>query len=429
MQFHPAQRYDVVVAGGGSAGVAAAVAAARCGARTLLVEAAGFLGGAATLRNVLTYCGLYTLGPQPRPAVGGIAREVVARLRALRALVGPKRFRGVFVVFDPEAVKRVLDELALAAGVDVLLHGLLIGAERDGDAIRSVTIHDRSGSRLVEARAFVDASGDGDLAHFAGAATRYGNDGVINMGTLGARFGGIPREVEVSAARWSEAIRAAKARGVPHLSKEAGLVVRLPISGDVVAYLVAEQYDAREAASIGAAEMRGRRQAWSYLEVVRGIPGHEQAYLVSTGPEFGTRESRHIDAVYRVAAEDLRSSARFPDCIALGAWASEFHDAATLDSSFEKPGRDTYDIPLRALRSRDVCNLFAAGRTADGDRVAGASLRVMGTAFATGQAAGIAAAQLAAQGNLCADAVRKALRAQGALLDGENLPEPVRIEP
>src|SRR5207245_11755578 len=126
------------------------------------------------------------------------------------------------------------------------------------------------------------------------------------LGRPGARSGGAPRGVPVWAARGAAAIQAAKARGVPHLSKETGLVVRLPISGDVVAYLVAEEYDARDAASIGAAEMRGRRQAWSYLEVIRGIPGHENAYLVSTGPEFGTRESRHIDAVYQVTAEDLR---------------------------------------------------------------------------------------------------------------------------
>src|SRR5207245_1574395 len=162
------------------------------------------------------------------------------------------------------------------------------------------------------------------LAYLGGASTRYGNRGFINMGTLGMRFGGVPRGAEVSAARWGEAIRAAKARGVRHLSKEKGLVVRLPISGDVVAYLVGEE------------------------------------------------------------------------CVALGAWASEFHDPTTLDSSFAKPGKGTYDIPLRALMSRDTVNLFAAGRTADGDQIAGASLRVMGTAFATGQAAGIAAAHCAA---------------------------------
>ena len=173
--------------------------------------------------------------------------------------------------------------------------------------------------------------------------------------------------------------------------------------------------------------MRGRRQAWAYLDVIRRIPGHANAYLVSTGPEFGTRESRHIEAVYQVTAEDLRTGARFADCIALGAWASEFHDAATLESSFERPGRETYDIPLRALMSRDVANLFAAGRTVDGDRIAGASMRVMGTAFAIGHAAGVAAAHLAAQGSVSADAVRTALLAQDALLDGDSLPDPVML--
>ena len=421
-------KYDVVVAGGGSAGVAAAVAAARIGARTLLVEAAGFLGGAATLRNVLTYCGLYTLDERPRPAVGGVAQEVLAELRGLGALIGPMRFRGVFVVFDPEAVKLVLDRIALASGADILLHALVTGAERDGNKIRSVTVQDRSGPRRIAADAFVDASGDGDLAYFGGASTRYGNRGFINMGTLGMRFGGVPRGAEVSAARWGEAIRAAKARGVRHLSKEKGLVVRLPISGDVVAYLVGEEYDARDAASVAGAEMRGRGQAWAYLEVIRGIPGHERAYLVSTGPEFGTRESRHINAVYQVRAEDLRTGARFDDCVALGAWASEFHDPTTLDSSFAKPGKGTYDIPLRALMSRDTVNLFAAGRTADGDQIAGASLRVMGTAFATGQAAGIAAAHCAADGSVSADRVRKALAAQGALLDADRLPDAVPMD-
>src|SRR5260370_735015 len=107
------------------------------------------------------------------------------------------------------------------------------------------------------------------------------------MGTLGTGFGGIPREVPVSAARWSEAIRAAKARGVPHLSKETGLVVRLPISGDVVAYLVGEEYDARDAASIGAAEMRGRRQAWAYLEAIRVLPGAAAASTHTRPPRPG----------------------------------------------------------------------------------------------------------------------------------------------
>src|SRR5215475_14369263 len=124
------EQYDVAVVGGGSAGVAAAIAAARCGARTVLLEKAGCLGGAATLRNVLTYCGLYTLGEVPRQAVAGVAEEVMRGLRRLGAVTGPQRHRGVFVVFDPEAVKHVLDSLCAEAGVDVLLHAFVCGATR-----------------------------------------------------------------------------------------------------------------------------------------------------------------------------------------------------------------------------------------------------------------------------------------------------------
>ncbi|TDP96640.1 FAD-dependent oxidoreductase [Labedaea rhizosphaerae] len=410
--------FDVIVAGGGSAGVAAAVGASQAGARTLLVERGPCLGGAATLRNVTTYCGLYTREDSTQ-VVFGVAEQVLTGLRQAGAVADPQKLTSVFVAFDPEQLKVVLDDVCMQAGVELLLHSQVVGAERDGDRITAVRLLDHSGVRTVTAGSFVDASGEADLAAHGGAEVRYGNDGWVQNGSLGVRFGGIPATAEVTREVVTTAIRAARATGRTLLS-ERSAITRLPISGDLITFLVDEAYDARDARDVTRAEVSARKQAQEYLQVIRSLPGCAGAYIASTGPELGTRESRHVVARTKLDFDHVKSARLGPHPVALGAWPVEFHLGPGKGSKWEfldAPGY--FGIPLDALRSNNTANLFAAGRVMDGDRLAGGSLRVMGTAFATGHAAGVAAAQ-AADGDLDPESVRKELNRQDARLPEGN---------
>ena len=318
----------------------------------------------------------------------------------------------------------VLDELLSDLGIEVLLHASVVGADRNGAVGISVDIQERRGKRKVFGRAFVDCSGDGDLAHNLGASTRYGNHGTVNLGSLATRFGGFSPDARPSAALWRQAIVEAKQNNSilrKTCKKNSSVLLRLPQSGDVVTFLASASYDARDSSSIAAAEKAGRQQALMYLKVLRTLPGHENLYLVSSGPNFGTRESRHINAQYSLTKDDILENAAFPDTVALGAWGMEFHDEKNdfWESSFILPPAGTFEIPLRCLRSKDTSNLFVAGRCVDGDQYAASAARVMGTALATGQAAGIAAALQAKAGSVDVEEVVDCLKRNGAILHDE----------
>jgi len=408
------------VAGGGAAGVAAAVAAAQAGASVALIERAAYLGGAATHSNVLTYCGFWTQAEPAVQIVRGVGETVLREIETLGGDATPVRTPSnvVIALLDPEIVKFALDRVCERAGVDAILHCTLTGATVTDGRIASVATYDHGGTSSISARAFVDASGDADLAARSGAGVRYGGaDGATQNGTLVVRFGGIAANADTSRGTWERAIRAAKTRGLDALTKEHGLVIRIPGSNDVVAYLADEAYDVRDAREHAAAERHGRRQAWQLLEAIRTLPGHERAYIVTTGPAIGTRESRHVIARRPLTETEVVGGARFTDAIALGGWPVEHHPGPGLPNRWIRIRADgAYEIPLGTLQSATHANLFAAGRTLDADPYAFASLRVMGTAFATGQAAGVAAAQCARHGGTDAERVRSELARQGALI-------------
>ncbi|KIY03911.1 uncharacterized protein Z520_00603 [Fonsecaea multimorphosa CBS 102226] len=446
--------YDVIVVGGGAAGIGAAIGAKQTvpQSRVLLIESEACLGGAATHRGVLSYCGLYSVGPDPRRAVGKIWTELHARLvlegaatplpdrvvayvQARRKFYIPRnsKLTPSFQHIDPEGLKHVLDDMVASYDIEVLLHCAVVGGDRTDGKLVTVEVQERRGRRTISGKAFVDCSGDGDLASHAGASTRYGNHGHVNMGSLATRFGGL-QNASPSSSLWRDAIQQAKAAD-PTLKKtiprNVGVLIQLPGSGDICTYMASAIYDARNSASISSAERQGRMQAKTYLDILRKLPGHEKMYLVSSGPNFGTRESRHINSRYQLTESDIFEGRSFEDTVALGAWYTEYHDGSKEDWPiiFREPPEGVFDIPLRSLQSLDTSNLFCAGRCADGDQAAASAIRVMGTALATGQAAGTAAA-LTAQTGCEADPqdVRLSLLKQGALLDRHNLVKAPYVE-
>lgn len=446
--------YDVIVVGGGFAGVGAAIGARQAlpSGRILLIESESCLGGAGTHRGVYSVCGLYTCTDKPRRTVGTIWDSLYKRLLELGATdPNPIRHRGVFQVltpldfdhanadmgklkvFEPEGMKLALEEVMDSHKIEVLLHSPVVSAERSADnTVTSVTIQERRGTTTFQGRAFVDASGDGDLAYHAGASVRYGNHGTINLGTLSTRFGGL-KHANPSSALWRDAIMEAKAAD-PKLAckiqKVSSVQLRLPQSGDITTYLASAPYDARDARSITQAEKEGKMQALEYLKILRRLPGHEDMYLVSSGPNFGTRESRHVNAMYQLRIEDIDECTHFEDVVAICGWGIEWHDetAENWASTFRLPPHEVFEIPLGCLRSVDTGNLLAAGRCLDGDRLAGSAARVMGTGLATGQAAGVAAGLIAERGVFPgAGEVQRILLENGAILDRESLPDGIQL--
>lgn len=414
------QHYDVLVAGGGAGGVAAAVGAADAGARVALVERYGMLGGAATISSVLTYCGFFTEGEPWERVVRGVGERVLARLDglAMSREVTSASSGNRFIALDPEGVKRVLDNVVTEAGVDVSFHRQLIGCQQHDSGLTGVIVAGDDGSTVLTADAFVDATGNGALAFLAGAdVDQPGPDETYQAATMMLRIGGIDPEASVSGGAIRTAVLAGKSSAPLPLPRDSGVATRLPGSGDLIAILADIVFDPFDTGELTAAEMTGRELAWAYTDILRAhLPGAEHAYLVSTGPQIGIREGRRIVGLTRVSHDDVIGANRPVDGIARAGWPIEAHPEAGR-SVYESVGnRSWYGVPYGALVSRSYSNLFAAGRTVSSDRAAFSSLRVMGTAFATGQAAGIGAAVLSAGGEHDPTLVQKMLVDQGALV-------------
>jgi len=380
--------FDVVVAGGGPAGFAAGVAAAREGARTLIVERFNCLGGMGTAGLVLPF--MATAGTE-----GGVFRELLRRMEELGGAKG--------LSFDPEAFKFVAQEMALEEGCELLFHTFVERAHVEGGIVKGVFVVNKAGRGLILAKVVVDATGDGDVAASAGAPFEKGDpkDGRLQPLTLRMRFLGVDREKEGGAdlgpvkERWEGFKRES---GIPYWQ---GLDRGFDGLHEGEVYLNPDmvEADGTDPWELTRAEVDGRRKAWAIWRFMReNVPGWEGAWLVDTAIVIGVRETRRILGEYVLTGDDVRSARKFPDGIAKASFFIDIHgpEMALNFGEWLKRNRvpegDWYEIPYRCLVPRGVDNLLVAGRCISSDREAQGSLRIMPTCMAIGEAAGTAAA-------------------------------------
>jgi len=421
---------EVVVLGSGSAGTVAAIAAARTGADTLLVERYGFLGGTSVI--VLdTFYGFYTPGAESRRVVGGLPWEIVERLRrADDVLERPNTYgAGTGVTYDPEALKVVWEESALEAGVRLRYHTFCVAAQMDGETVRGLVVAGKSGLGVVLGKIFVDASGDADLCHWAGGPYESAHlSGQVQSLTTTFRLGNvdITQAMTIKRAELEKRMKAANVSGDYRLPRKEGSVHRTTLPGVVTTNMTrVANVDATDPAALTLAEIEGRRQAQEYTRFLKEqIPGYEHAYLMNFSTQIGVRETRRIYGEYRLNREDVLSARRFYDAIAQCGAPIEDHHAG-LDTRWEYVANaDTYDIPFRALLPQKLNNVIVAGRCLSADHDAHASVRSMAQCMAMGQAAGTAAGLSVVDATvprlLDMVALRARLLADGALFSGES---------
>lgn len=437
--------YDVIVAGGGPAGCTAAAAAAREGARTLLIESTGSLGGMGTSGLVPAWC---PFSDREKIIYRGMAQEIFERSKARTPHCGPDALD--WVPIDAEALKEIYDEFLAEKGADVLFFTTLAGAETDGKgSVTSLLAANKSGISALHAKAYVDCTGDGDLAVDSGAEYRMEEDGrkpmpaslcfVLSNVDLyaylyhpkyGLNYGGMHANSNPKSfahllpgdARFPDLVDS-------HLCNNI-------IGPGTVGFNAGHVFDAdaTDPVSLSRAMALGRKIAREYRDALAAYfpEAFGNAFLVSTAPSMGIRESRRIVGDYTLTVDDYMNRASFPDEICRNSYYLDIHYSRE-ELEQKKEGKinnsarcahygrgESHGIPYRCLVPQKLKNVIVAGRSISCEKQVQGSIRVMPVCLAMGEAAGIAAAQAAASGSdfhsLDVSALRAKLKHYGAYI-------------
>jgi hypothetical protein len=448
---------DVLVVGGGPAGLGAALGAAQAGARVVLAERYGFLGGNATAALVMPLMSFHTAHPTkerkgattllptdhgPGEAIiAGALKLLLEKLVKAGGAIEPSLATGYVVPFDPEWFKLIALELLDEAGVQFLFHSFASGVLGEG-RVEGAVLETKAGPLAIRARVTVDCTGDGDVAVQAGAPSEIGRaDGLVQPMTLMFRVVEFQRQnfeayVTQNPKQWRgvhglwDLVREASERGELRLPREDILFFATPHEEEVsVNSTRVTRVLGTDVWDLSYAEWASRRQMRQIAEFLRRyVPGFEKSYVAQSGVQVGVRETRRIMGDYQLTADDVLAARKFDDAIARGAYPIDIHNPTGTGTVLKRlPPGEAYDIPLRSLMPRNTEGLIVAGRCISGTHEAHSSYRVMPIVMATGQAAGVCAALAARRGvmprQLAPREVQRELLRQGASLRPELLRE------
>ncbi len=460
---YTAKEYDIAVIGAGPGGLSAALAAARTGAKVLLVEKNGYLGGNMTIGLPL----LGFLDRDGRKVIGGIADEFIRDMQhyptAYGAAASKHRYCGMHnsvTLYDHEIFKFVALRKVLDAGVELLLHTEIHSVNVDNRTLKSIVLSGKSWQITVKAKIFIDATGDGDMAYLAGASYEKGqkDTGVIQPPTLMFTVAGVdmdktidyverdpeqmvpsgtiqcaggydadyfrrdPTYVMVAMRKLCSELRA---QGKLPIGRENIIIINSVVPGEV--HLNCTRHlgvDGSDVFSLTHAEIEGYLQVEKFVETLREhVPGFEQCYITNIYPSMGIRESRRFSAIRTLTEEDVASGHIPADTVALGSYPVDIHSGEGSSTIFTKI--PVYGVPYGVSVSDEIEGLMFAGRCAGMDAVAMSSARVMPILMAIGEGAGVGAALAVQKGisprDVSPDEIRALLRKNGAMLEPDSV--------
>lgn len=414
------KKFDVLVAGGGFAGTAAAISAARGGKKVILFDKFNAPGGAAAVNLVTPFMPYWTINKERNKReylTGGIFSEIVGKLRELGAMEGDDKF-------SDEYLKLVLNRMIKEAGVTVLYHAYLKDVEKEGKSIKSVTLSALGQDIKITADTFIDATGDGVLSYLAGCSFMLGRkgDNLCQPMTLCFRVANVDvGRFYAEMPEMQKLYKEKQSSGEIRNPRENILTFVVPAKGiihfnttRVVKLNPTDPFDVTEA------EFAAREQVFELFDLLKAsFSSMKDADLIMTAAGIGVRESRMIEGEHILTANDLKECTKFPDSVARGNYDIDIHNPEGTGTShyYFAPG-EYYTIPYRSLTVKDADNLLVAGRCISADHEAQASIRIMPICASTGEAAGIAAS-LAPGGKVKEvdiKALRERLTASGALI-------------